>query len=353
LTYRADDPAYRHRLCDEAVAAFGHASGALPPATPPGIVRLATIVLDGDWDEALQIVQDTPPGGNSFCRRDVREATTYIAYSRGERETAWQQIAEFLPEGPRQSPGSRIFPEAHFCQRIAAAMLLQQRDFDEARKWLEAHDKWLIWSGSTLGQAEGKLAWSQYHRAAGDTEAANACAVDTVALAAEPRQPLVLLAAHRELGEIATSTRHFGQAGHHLQDALRLAEVCQARYLKATVLMALAELRSAEGQTDAARSLADKAVALGATSAAASLAERRRNLFGTQAAPTTLFPFGLTAREVEVLRLVAEGLTDSAVAERLFISPRTVSQHLRSIYGKLDVSSRTSATRLAIEHGLI
>jgi len=64
-------------------------------------------------------------------------------------------------------------------------------------------------------------------------------------------------------------------------------------------------------------------------------------------------PFGLTARELEVLRFVSQGMTDSAAAAALFISPRTVSQHLRSIYGKLDVSSRAGATRIAIERSLI
>ena len=65
------------------------------------------------------------------------------------------------------------------------------------------------------------------------------------------------------------------------------------------------------------------------------------------------YPAGMTAREVEVLRLVARGLTDVEVAARLFLSPRTVSTHLRSIYGKLDVSSRTAAARFATEHGLV
>jgi DNA-binding NarL/FixJ family response regulator len=65
------------------------------------------------------------------------------------------------------------------------------------------------------------------------------------------------------------------------------------------------------------------------------------------------YPAGLTAREVEVLRLVAEGLTNEQVAERLIISPRTVEKHLESIYGKLGVSSRTAATRFAVEHQLL
>ena len=63
-------------------------------------------------------------------------------------------------------------------------------------------------------------------------------------------------------------------------------------------------------------------------------------------------PAGLTAREMEILRLVAQGLTDAQVAEKLIISTRTVSWHLTSIYSKLAVSSRSAATRYALEHHL-
>jgi predicted ATPase/DNA-binding CsgD family transcriptional regulator len=63
-------------------------------------------------------------------------------------------------------------------------------------------------------------------------------------------------------------------------------------------------------------------------------------------------PAGLTSREVEVLGLVAEGLTNAQVAHRLFLSPRTVEAHVASIYHKLGVSSRAAATRFALEHGL-
>ena len=65
------------------------------------------------------------------------------------------------------------------------------------------------------------------------------------------------------------------------------------------------------------------------------------------------YPAGLTAREVEVLRLVAQGLTDAQVAEQLVISPRTVNFHLTSIYSKLGVSSRSAATRYAMEQHLV
>lgn len=61
---------------------------------------------------------------------------------------------------------------------------------------------------------------------------------------------------------------------------------------------------------------------------------------------------GLTDRETEVLALVAEGLTDAEVAERLVVSIRTVHAHLRSIYRKLDVRTRSAATRYALQQGL-
>lgn len=63
-------------------------------------------------------------------------------------------------------------------------------------------------------------------------------------------------------------------------------------------------------------------------------------------------PVGLTAREMEVLRLVAKGLTDAQVAEQLIISTRTVNSHLTSIFHKLGVSSRNAATRFVLEHKL-
>ena len=68
--------------------------------------------------------------------------------------------------------------------------------------------------------------------------------------------------------------------------------------------------------------------------------------------PTPELPAGLTRREVEVLALVATGLTNAQVATRLYLSPRTVQRHLNSVYHKIGVSSRTAATRFALEHGL-
>jgi predicted ATPase/DNA-binding CsgD family transcriptional regulator/DNA-binding XRE family transcriptional regulator len=64
-------------------------------------------------------------------------------------------------------------------------------------------------------------------------------------------------------------------------------------------------------------------------------------------------PAGLTPREVDVLRLVAAGLTNNEIADRLFLSRRTVDTHLQRIYGKLGASGRAAATRFAVKQGLV
>jgi predicted ATPase/DNA-binding CsgD family transcriptional regulator len=67
----------------------------------------------------------------------------------------------------------------------------------------------------------------------------------------------------------------------------------------------------------------------------------------------TAYPADLSAREVEVLELVARGLTNARIASELYISPRTVNAHLGSVYHKIGSHSRAEAARFATEHGLL
>jgi predicted ATPase/DNA-binding CsgD family transcriptional regulator len=72
---------------------------------------------------------------------------------------------------------------------------------------------------------------------------------------------------------------------------------------------------------------------------------------GPPSAPA--YPAGLSAREVEVLRLVAKGMTNAQIAQELSISPRTVNAHLGSVYHKIGSNTRAEAARFASEHGLL
>ncbi|TMD28073.1 MAG: tetratricopeptide repeat protein [Chloroflexi bacterium] len=80
---------------------------------------------------------------------------------------------------------------------------------------------------------------------------------------------------------------------------------------------------------------------------------QRAEKAGTAATSISPLSAKLTVREVEVLRMLAMGLTDTQVAEKLVISRRTVNAHLTSIYSKINVSTRSAATRYAIENKLV
>jgi HD-GYP domain-containing protein (c-di-GMP phosphodiesterase class II) len=74
---------------------------------------------------------------------------------------------------------------------------------------------------------------------------------------------------------------------------------------------------------------------------------------GRRAPARREWPRGLTAREVEVLALLARGHSNAQIARRLVLAPKTVSNHVEHIYAKLDVSSRAAATLFATQHGLM
>ncbi|MFN8538782.1 MAG: response regulator transcription factor [Thermomicrobiales bacterium] len=262
-----------------------------------------------------------------------------------------------LPHGPTSDPGEALLPEALELQRLAVLLALDANDLDCARAWLMANDRWRAWSGSVLWRAEGMLGWSAYHHAMGDRAQAREHAERALAHAMGPRQPIALLAAHRALGELNTMEERYADATNYLTAALALADACAAPYERALCLLALADLQRAMGEHHEARaSLAEARTILEplgarpALSRADTLTTALDAMTGTAiAAP---LPAGLSAREAEVLRLVAQGCSNAEIAARLFLSPRTVTTHLTAIYTKLGVENRAAATAFAIDHGL-
>ncbi len=77
-----------------------------------------------------------------------------------------------------------------------------------------------------------------------------------------------------------------------------------------------------------------------------------RQVSSQQTQPATLVTGKLTEREIEVLRLIAKGLSNADIADRLFLSEGTVRNHVSAILAKLGVSDRTQAAVIAIQHGL-
>jgi ATP/maltotriose-dependent transcriptional regulator MalT len=264
-------------------------------------------------------------------------------------------IGQGLPAGSATEPGTVNFLIGVGLQQHAVGLSLDAGDLTAAREWLAAHDRWLAWSGAVNGQAAGHTLWARYYRQADEVHNARQHANEALAHASEPRQPIALLAAHRLLGELDTDAGRCDDAAHHLDTSLALADACGAPYERALTVLALAELRTAEGDAGEARTRLEAAratfLSLGARPALTRADALAARLDVASATPPT-YPAGLSAREVEVLRLVAEGLSNPQIGEHLFLSPRTVEHHLHAIFNKTGVSSRAAAARWATEHAL-
>ena len=111
------------------------------------------------------------------------------------------------------------------------------------------------------------------------------------------------------------------------------------------------------GDEDSLRTALDMLVELGAAPLATRVRHRLREM-GTTGIPagprgsTVSHPAGLTTRQAEVLDLLGEGLTDREIAERLYISPKTVGHHVSAILRKLDVRNRTEAIVWAADNAI-
>ncbi|WP_328815921.1 ATP-binding protein [Nonomuraea cypriaca] len=124
-------------------------------------------------------------------------------------------------------------------------------------------------------------------------------------------------------------------------------ETARARWRLAETLLAAGDREAALAEWDLARQAAGKLRAVPLENALLEFGRRAR--FGGGGSGDG----GLTAREVEVLRLVAEGLTNREIAERLFIAQKTVSVHVSNILAKLEVSTRTQAAAAGRRSGLL
>jgi DNA-binding CsgD family transcriptional regulator len=187
--------------------------------------------------------------------------------------------------------------------------------------------------------------------AAGDGEAARAACVELERLAADYESGMLHAAADHARGAVELADGNCEAALASLRRAARTWQELDAPYEVARAQALIAEGCLALGDEDAAgreRDAAREAFArLGATPALARLDSAPR------AGAGAVDRHSLTDRELEVLRLVAAGRSNKAVAAELVLSERTVERHVSNIFGKLGVSSRAAATAFAYEHDLL
>ncbi len=255
LHYFSDEREARARLVAEGEEAGRRAREANSLINPAGTVEHGLMVLTGNWQRAREVAEIEIRRPHLMTVQQASRWFAQLATRQGDNERAGWMVAEIIPGGPEMEPGAVMIAPALSLQCIAAEMALDTQDLPSARSWLEAHDRWLNWSGAVLGRAEGALLWAQYHHANGDVTRSREFTDKALAHASSPRQPLALIAAHRFLGNLDTTDGAFGTAEEHLQQSLTLADACQAPFERALTLLEIAKLRLAQGRADEARGL--------------------------------------------------------------------------------------------------
>jgi ATP/maltotriose-dependent transcriptional regulator MalT len=191
--------------------------------------------------------------------------------------------------------------------------------------------------------------------ACGDVDRASAAVIELKEVARLAQTGPLRGAACRADGAVILAAGEHDRARRLLEDAVDEFERCGAPFDAARARLELARSLIALGRsTDAVRE-ARAALARLTELDAAGEARRARSLLERQSTddghPSRLVP-GITPREREVLRHLAEGLTNRQIADRLFVSEHTIHRHITSILRKLDLPTRTAAAAFAVRAGL-
>ncbi len=314
----------------------------------PELMSIDIMLRHGEWSKLERLAEPALPGRVPVLGRQyLVTALAKIALLQGHEDRVWELVDEVLPQGPRTEPGNHFYLAAVPLMRVATFQSLKAGDTTTAVAWIEAHERWAQWSESLSARPWSEIMKAECEIVKHDLLSAERRLEIAIELAQTPRQPPALLHAFRLLGDLARQAGRYPEAEQHLQDALKIAGLIQDRVETALTQTSLAELQFADSRGEEARETAESARSVLDDIGAQPSVERLDELL---AAINSDRPGGLTGREVEVLRLVAGGLTNAEIALELSISRHTVDHHLRSIYAKIETPSRSAATRYAIEH---
>ncbi len=349
LAYSQGDHDRATTLCEESLALFRELAAQSPEEMTfkrgiaislyrLGLVawaRLNYSVADSLGEEALALFREL---GDKEGIADSLGMLAYVAINRGKYARARSLIEE----------GVALFRElgdkwglAYSLLHLARAIFFQG-DHATAQSLLEeclAISRELGYKGGIAYSLNvmGQIAIQQ-----GDYVAAHTLLEEALTISMELNDRWLITYSLGILGQIALRQEDLATARAMYETGLEISRELGDKELIASCLAGLGEVVAAQ-----------KTVG---TSPVSRLVDTLPSALVQPTTPTTPQPTyrdALTARELEVLRLLAMGLTNAQVAEKLVISPRTVNAHLNSIFSKLQVSTRSAATRYAVDHKLV
>lgn len=282
-----------------------------PAMTGDALVRLADLRRrQGRLEEAAAIFEKVVPASSGLLGR------AELALDRGDARAAGEQAERYLRHVPAQNRPDR----AAALEILVRALALQQ-EWERAKTALAELKNIAAEVGTMPLRAAASYASGCVALGQGKTDAGRQCFEDALDLFRASGAPFEVARSRIELA------RTLGMMGR--TDA------------------ALEEARSAMEAFSQLHAVQEEARARQVVEA---LAESPAQAAAKDGADTTA---GLTRREMEVLRLVAEGLSNQSIGKRLFVSDHTVHRHLANILGKLGVSTRAAAVAQAARRGLL
>jgi DNA-binding NarL/FixJ family response regulator len=295
--------------------------------------RVAILQLGGGWPDAMRearLARDQVTDGYGEV---VAGAASYqlaeLHRLRGEFADAERAYREAVHRGWDSQPGMALLRLARGRREAAAAAIrravAETTDALHLARLLPAAVEVLLATGDLAGAAERA---TELAAIAGDH--------DTSALRA--------MSAHAA-GAVRLAGGAAEEALAPLREALRLWRDLDVPYEAARTRMLIALACRALGDEDTATMELDAARQVFARLGAAPDVARADECLGRTRV--------LSPRELDVVRLLAAGRTNHAIATELFISEKTVARHVSNIFGKLGVGSRTAVAAYAFEHGLI
>ena len=296
----------------ELCAARDELAASRPAMTGDALVRLAELRRrQGRLAEAAALVDQVPPHGAGLLER------AELAFDCGDYRAAAERAEQYL----RHVPTSNRTDRASGLEILVRA-LTGLEDWEHAKSALAELSSIAALVATLPLRAAASFASGYVAMGEDKADAARKCFEDAVDLYLRSGAPFEVGRTRIELA------RALGKVG-------RIdAAVEEARRAKTLLSELKAELESARAQ-----SVLDTLATLQGTDRAAMSPKNKTG--------------ELTRREIEVLRLVAEGLNNRTIAERLFVSDHTVHRHLTNILNKLDVSTRAAAVAQAARRGLL